>query len=82
MATPHQGSQVANTALTLSKILEITPFGPTFPTQLVEDMKANCDRLMDLDEGFRHQTIQIISFYETKPTLVLRSPVIVRCPGP
>lgn len=77
MATPHQGSETANTALTLSKILEITPFGTGFPTQLVEDMKTNCDTLMDLSEGFRHQTIQIISFYETKPTLVFHTSMIV-----
>lgn len=82
MATPHPGSEVANTARNLSKILDLNPFGTSFPTQLVEDMKTNCNTLMNLNEGFRHQTIEIISFYETKPTLVLLAPVIVSRPCP
>lgn len=77
MATPHQGSDAANTALTLSKILRITSFGAAIRNQCIEDLKKDCDKLLDLSEGFRHQTIQIVSFFETRPTTVLGVSTIV-----
>lgn len=71
MGTPHQGSDIANTASIITNLINIASIGFTsavVKTQLVQSLKTDCETLMDLSEGFRHETIQVITLYETRET--------------
>lgn len=72
MATPHRGASLANTVTSLVHLV------PGVQAQLLVDLETNCELLLNLSEGFRHQTIDIISFYETRMT----NGVLVSVTGP
>lgn len=52
MGTPHRGT---NTAAIITKLIRVASIGFS---------SAVRTQLMDLSEGFRHETIQVITFYE------------------
>lgn len=71
MGTPHRGSDMANTADILTKLINVASLGlasAAVKTQLVANLKTDCEMLVDLSEGFRHETIQVITFYEMRET--------------
>lgn len=68
MGTPHQGSDAATTAAMLNNILRMTPLRELINDRLIQGLRADCEVLMELSEGFRHETIRVITFYESKPT--------------
>lgn len=63
MGTPHRGT---NTAAIITKLIRVASIGfsSAVRTQLINGLVADCEMLMDLSEGFRHETIQVITFYE------------------
>ncbi|KAH8776662.1 NACHT and WD domain protein [Diaporthe sp. PMI_573] len=67
LATPHRGTQLAQT---LNKILQCSLI--TNPKQYVADLASNSLTLQKLNEQFRHiaPRLDIVSFYETQPTAI------------
>lgn len=70
LSTPHRGTNLAET---LNRILKVSMGGA--PMQFIADLTSGSQALQKLNESFRHvaEKLQIISFYETRPTAMLRS---------
>lgn len=71
MGTPHQGSGIADMGAILAKIINVASIGlgpGRVREELIEILRPDCERLMDLSEGFRHETIKVITFYEMQAT--------------
>lgn len=62
MGTPHRGAGLATIVNNLAHML------PGIRTQLLADLKSNCETLINLSEGFRHEKIEILTFYESRST--------------
>lgn len=69
LSTPHRGT---NLAATLNRILKMS-LG-TAPKQFIADLTLGSQALQKLNESFRHvaEKLQVISFYETRPTTMLK----------
>lgn len=67
LATPHRGTQLAQT---LNRILQSSMI--TNSKQYVADLASNSLTLQKLNEQFRHiaPKLDIVSFYETQPTAI------------
>jgi hypothetical protein len=68
-ATPHRGTNLAET---LNRILQVC--FTTNPTQFIAELAQASQTLQKLNEQFRHVApkLQIVSFYETRPTKVFK----------
>lgn len=75
MGTPHQGTAVANIASIVSSVIGIATAGLSTPKKLTKSLKKESEMLLDLSDGFRHQKINILSFYETEAMTGMSSPV-------
>lgn len=66
--TPHQGSELANLGTVLRNIATVLAYQQRSP--LLETLKANCPKLEDLRDDFRHQAARykIISCFEQRVT--------------
>ncbi|KAL1835227.1 hypothetical protein VTK73DRAFT_5972 [Phialemonium thermophilum] len=75
LSTPHRGTNLAES---LNRILQVSFVGN--PKQFIADLAAGSHTLQKLNEQFRHvaSKLQIVSFYETRPTPVLRKSQMVR----
>jgi hypothetical protein len=71
--TPHQGSELASWGTILQNIGTVLSYQQRSP--LLETLKANCPKLEDLRDDFRHQAIRykIVSCFEQKATRPLNS---------
>ncbi len=69
LSTPHRGTNLAEI---LNRILQISFV--TNPMKFIAELAAGSQTLQRLNEQFRHvaPNLQIISFYETRPTPVLK----------
>ncbi|KAK8852144.1 Vegetative incompatibility protein HET-E-1 [Apiospora arundinis] len=67
LATPHKGSQLAQT---LNTILKAAPGGGS--KAFVADLEKNSGALQDINEQFRHMCggLELVSFYETMKTSI------------
>jgi hypothetical protein len=65
LSTPHRGTNLAET---LNRILQVSPISTA--KQYISDLTKNSFTLQKLNEQFRHVApkLDIVSFYETKPT--------------
>ncbi|KAB5522037.1 hypothetical protein GE09DRAFT_1208083 [Coniochaeta sp. 2T2.1] len=65
LSTPHRGTNLAET---LNRILQVSFV--TNPMKFIAELAAGSQTLQRLNEQFRHvaPNLQIISFYETRPT--------------
>ena len=70
LSTPHRGTNLAET---LNRILKVS--FASAPMQFISDLAAGSQTLQKLNESFRHvaEKLQIITFYETRPTTMLKS---------
>lgn len=66
LATPHRGSGLADV---LSKFLSISLHSPK---DYIGDLVRNSPRISDINEQFRTYAgrLQIVSFFETHPTII------------
>lgn len=78
LSTPHRGTNLAET---LNRILQVSFV--TSPMQFIADLAAGSQTLQKLNEQFRHVApkLQIVSFYETRPTTMLKKIQLV-CESP
>ncbi|KAK4223270.1 hypothetical protein QBC38DRAFT_517229 [Podospora fimiseda] len=69
LSTPHRGTNLAET---LNRILQVSFV--TNPMKFIAELAAGSQTLQRLNEQFRHvaSNLQVMSFYETRPTPVLR----------
>ncbi len=74
LSTPHRGSNLAET---LNRILQVSFVSS--PTQFIAELAAGSQTLQKLNEQFRHVApkLQIVSFYETRPTTMFKMSQIV-----
>ncbi|KAL6808092.1 WD40 repeat-like protein [Trichoderma sp. SZMC 28015] len=74
LSTPHRGTNLAET---LNRILQVS-FGAN-PMQFIAELAAGSQTLQRLNEQFRHVApkLQIVSFYETRPTTILKKTQIM-----
>lgn len=74
LSTPHRGTNLAET---LNRILQVSFV--TNPMQFIAELAAGSQTLQKLNEQFRHVApkLQIVSFYETRPTTVFKKTQIV-----
>jgi len=74
LSTPHRGTNLAET---LNRILQVS--FSTSPMQFIAELSAGSQTLQKLNEQFRHVApkLQIVSFYETRPTTVIKKTQIV-----
>jgi triacylglycerol esterase/lipase EstA (alpha/beta hydrolase family) len=74
LATPHRGTNLAET---LNRILQVSFI--TNPMQFIAELAAGSQTLQKLNEQFRHVApkLQIVSFYETRPTTMFKKAQIV-----
>lgn len=77
LSTPHRGTNLADT---LNRILQVSFVAS--PMQFIAELAAGSQTLQKLNEQFRHAApkLQIVSFYETRPTTMLKKAQIVRTP--
>jgi len=75
LSTPHRGTNLAEI---LNRILQVSFV--TNPMKFIAELAAGSQTLQRLNEQFRHvaPNLQIISFYETRPTSVLKKTQIAR----
>jgi len=75
LSTPHRGTNLAET---LNRILQVSLVAN--PMKFIAELAAGSQTLQGLNEQFRHvaPNLQIISFYETRPTSVLKKTQIAR----
>ncbi|KAI4220319.1 MAG: hypothetical protein LQ349_008115 [Xanthoria aureola] len=73
-STPHRGTNLAET---LNRILQVS--FATNPMQFIAELAAGSQTLQKLNEQFRHVApkLQIVSFYETRPTTLIKKTQIV-----
>ena len=76
LSTPHRGT---NLAKVLNRILQVSFVSN--PMRFIAELASGSQTLQRLNEQFRHvaPNLQIISFYETRPTPVLKKTQIVLC---
>ncbi|KAI0467756.1 hypothetical protein F4859DRAFT_492567 [Xylaria cf. heliscus] len=74
LSTPHRGTNLAET---LNRILRVSIIGN--PMQFIAELSTGSQTLQQLNEQFRHiaPRLQIVSFYETRPTSMARTQVMV-----
>lgn len=74
LSTPHRGTNLAET---LNRILQVS--FATNPMQFIAELAAGSQTLQKLNEQFRHVApkLQIVSFYETRPTTLIKKTQIV-----
>lgn len=74
LSTPHRGTHLAET---LNRILQVSFM--TSPTQFIAELAGGSQTLQKLNEQFRHVAprLQIVSFYETRPTPLIKKTQIV-----
>jgi hypothetical protein len=74
LSTPHRGTNLAET---LNRILQVS-FVAT-PMQFIAELASGSQTLQKLNEQFRHVApkLQIVSFYETRPTTMFKKTQIV-----
>ena len=74
LSTPHRGTDLAET---LNRILQVS-FANS-PTQFIAELATGSQTLQKLNEQFRHVApkIQVVSFYETRPTAIFKKAQIV-----
>ncbi|KAK3997916.1 hypothetical protein QBC44DRAFT_392249 [Cladorrhinum sp. PSN332] len=74
LSTPHRGTNLAEI---LNRILRVSFV--TNPMKFIAELAAGSQTLQRLNEQFRHvaPNLQIISFYETRPTPVLKKTQMV-----
>ncbi|KAM0258564.1 hypothetical protein ACHAQJ_003735 [Trichoderma viride] len=74
LSTPHRGT---NLAKSLNRILQVS--FATSPKQFIAELAAGSQTLQKLNEQFRHVApkLQIVSFYETRPTPVFKKAQIM-----
>ncbi|KAI0457259.1 hypothetical protein F5B21DRAFT_464875 [Xylaria acuta] len=74
LSTPHRGTNLAET---LNRILRVSIVGN--PMQFIAELSAGSQTLQKLNEQFRHiaPRLQVVSFYETRPTSMARTQVMV-----
>ncbi|KAB5522826.1 hypothetical protein GE09DRAFT_493848 [Coniochaeta sp. 2T2.1] len=74
LSTPHRGTNLAEI---LNRILQVSFV--TNPMKFIAELAAGSQTLQRLNEQFRHvaPNLQIISFYETRPTPVLKKTQIM-----
>lgn len=77
LSTPHRGTHLAET---LNRILQVSFI--TSPTQFIAELAGGSPTLQKLNEQFRHiaPKLQIVSFYETRPTQLMKRTQIVGSP--
>ncbi|UKZ69594.1 uncharacterized protein TrAtP1_010600 [Trichoderma atroviride] len=70
LSTPHRGTNLAET---LNRILKVSLVAK--PMQFISELTSGSQTLQKLNESFRHvaEKLQIISFYETRPTPIMKS---------
>ena len=75
LSTPHRGTNLAET---LNRILQVSFV--TNPRRFIAELAAGSQTLQKINEQFRHVApkLQIVSFYETRPTTVARKTYLVR----
>jgi indole-3-glycerol phosphate synthase len=68
LSTPHRGTNLADV---LNRILTASVFNHS-PKQYIAELKSNSPTLHEINEQFRHvaSTLQIVSFFETMPTVI------------
>jgi hypothetical protein len=79
LSTPHRGTNLAET---LNRILQVSFVSN--PMQFIAELANGSQTLQKLNEQFRHVApkLQIVSFYETRPTKILKKTQIVcKCLG-
>lgn len=76
LSTPHRGTNLAET---LNRILQVSFVSN--PMQFIAELAAGSQMLQKLNEQFRHVApkLDIVSFYETRPTTVFTKTQVVRC---
>lgn len=74
LSTPHRGTNLAET---LNRILQVSFV--TSSMQFIAELAAGSQTLQKLNEQFRHVApkLQIVSFYETRPTPMFKMSQIV-----
>jgi len=74
LSTPHRGTDLAET---LNRILQVSFVAN--PMQFISELGAGSQTLQKLNEQFRHVAtkLQLVSFYETRPTTIFRKSQIV-----
>ncbi|KAI1358904.1 WD40 repeat-like protein [Xylaria arbuscula] len=74
LSTPHRGTNLAET---LNRILRVSFVSN--PMQFIAELSAGSQTLQKLNEQFRHiaPRLQVISFYETRPTSMVKTSVMV-----
>lgn len=74
LSTPHRGTDLAET---LNRILQVSFVAN--PMQFISELGAGSQTLQKLNEQFRHVAtkLQLVSFYETRPTPVFRKTQMV-----
>lgn len=78
LSTPHRGTNLAET---LNRILRVTFLSS--PKQFITELSTGSETIKKLNEQFRHVApkLQIVSFYETKPTVVLKNAIVSETSG-
>lgn len=79
LSTPHRGTHLAET---LNRILQVSFIAN--PMQFIAELTVGSQALQQLNERFRHVApkLQIVSFYETRPTpLKLKAKIVSAQPG-
>jgi hypothetical protein len=76
LSTPHRGTNLAET---LNRILQVSFVSN--PMQFIAELAAGSQTIQKLNEQFRHVApkLQIVSFYETRPTAMLKNAQVVSC---
>ena len=74
LSTPHRGTNLAEI---LNRILQVSFL--TNPMQFIAELASGSQTLRKLNEQFRHiaPKLQIVSFYETRPTPIVRKAQVV-----
>jgi hypothetical protein len=75
LSTPHRGTNLAET---LNRILQVSFVAN--PMQFIAELATGSQTLQKLNEQFRHiaSKLEIVSFYETRPTTMLKKTQIVK----
>ena len=75
LSTPHRGTHLAET---LNRILQVSFL--TSPMAFIAELAGGSQTLQKLNEQFRHVApkLQIVSFYETRPTPMIKKAQLVR----
>jgi len=79
LSTPHRGTNLAET---LNRILQVSFV--TNPMQFIAELATGSQTLQQLNEHFRHVApkLEIVSFYETRPTTMFKKTQIVKTSPP